>query len=176
MTIFIIVLLIIAIPLIMAATLSKDYAIEREVIINKPVNEVFNYIKLIRNSENWSKWVMTDPNSKKTYKGTDGTVGFVYGWESENKNVGQGEQEIIAIKEGERVDFELRFIKPFENKSNAAITTEPVGAGQTKVKWFFMGERGYIMKLMHLLLRLEKILGADMVISLSTMKGVLEKA
>jgi hypothetical protein len=119
---------------------------------------------------------MTDPNSKKTHKGLDGTVGFVYGWESENKNVGQGEQEIIAIKEGERVDFELRFIKPFENKSNAAITTEPVGAGQTKVKWYFMGERGYIMKLMHLLLRLEKILGTDMVISLNTMKGVMEKA
>src|SRR4051812_17891546 len=116
MTILIIVLLIIAIPLIMAATLSKVYAIEREVTIDKPCKEVFDYIKLIRNSENWSKWVMADPNSKKTSKGTDGTVGFIYGWDSENKNVGQGEQEIIAIKEGERVDYELRFIKPFENK------------------------------------------------------------
>jgi len=176
MTILIITVIIIAIPLILAATLSKDYAIEREVIINKPVNEVFNYIKLIENSENWSKWVMTDPNSKKTYKGTDGTVGFIYEWDSENKNVGQGEQEITAIKEGERVDFELRFIKPFENKSTAAITTQSVGANQTKVKWYFRGERNYISKLMYLLLRLEKMLGNDMVISLNTMKGVLEKA
>ncbi|HEY5825184.1 MAG TPA: SRPBCC family protein [Cyclobacteriaceae bacterium] len=176
MTILIIVLIIIAIPLIIAATLSKDYVIEREITVDKPIKEVFEYVKLIRNSENWSKWVMTDPNSKKTYKGTDGTVGFVYGWDSENKNVGQGQQEITAIKEGERVDFELRFIKPFENKSNAAITTEHIGGNQTKVKWYFMGERGYIMKLMHFVLRLEKMLGKDMVISLNTLKSALEKA
>ncbi len=175
MTIAIIVLIIIAIPLITAATLSKDYVIEREVIINKSSKEVFDYVKLIRNSENWSKWVMTDPNSKKTFNGTDGTVGFIYGWDSTNKNVGQGEQEITAIKEGERIDYELRFIKPFENKSNAKMTTEPVGSNQTKVKWYFMGERGYMMKLMHFLLRLEKMLGKDMEISLNTLKGVLEK-
>jgi len=176
MTIVIIILIVIAIPLIMAATLSNDYAIEREVIINRPLSEVFDYAKLVRNSENWSKWVMTDPNAKKTFKGTDGTVGFVYGWDSENKNLGQGEQEITAIKEGERIDFELRFIKPFENKSNAALTTESVNGNQTKVKWYFMGERGYMMKLMHFILRLEKMLGNDMAISLTNMKNDLEKA
>jgi uncharacterized protein YndB with AHSA1/START domain len=176
MTIFIIVVIIIAIPLIMAATLSKDYMIEREVTINKPLNEVFNYVKFIRNSENWSKWVMMDPDSKKTFRGTDDTVGFAYGWDSDNKNVGQGEQEITVIKEGERIDYELRFIKPFENKSTAAITTESVSSYQTKVKWFFMGERGYVMKLMHFILRLEKMLGNDMNMSLNTLKSVLEKS
>lgn len=175
MTIALIILVIIAIPLILAANLSKEYVIEREVIINQPHQQVFDYIKLIRNSENWSKWVMMDPNSKKTFKGTDGTVGFVYGWESDNKNVGQGEQEITAIKEGERVDYELRFIKPFENKSTAAMTTERISDNQTLVKWYFMGERGFTMKLMHLLLKLEKMLGTDMVISLNNLKGVLEK-
>jgi hypothetical protein len=175
MTILIIVLIIIAIPLMMAANLSKDYVIEREVIIHKSVKDVFNYIKLIGNSENWNKWVMLDPNSKKTFKGADGTIGFVYGWDSENKNVGQGEQEITAIKESERVDYELRFIKPFENKSTAAITTEYISPDQTLVKWYFMGERGFTMKLMHFMLRLEKVLGKDMDTSLNTLKDVLEK-
>jgi hypothetical protein len=37
---------------------------------------------------------MMDPDMKKTYRGTDGTVGFVSEWESNKKDVGTGEQEI----------------------------------------------------------------------------------
>ncbi len=36
-------------------------------------------------------------------------------WSSENEKVGAGEQEIIAIVEGERIDFELRFLAPFRS-------------------------------------------------------------
>lgn len=40
---------------------------------------------------------MTDPNMRKNFKGTDGTVGFCYAWDG-NKKAGKGEQEIIALK------------------------------------------------------------------------------
>ena len=50
-----------------------------------------------------------DPDMKKTYRGTDGTVGFVSAWDSEKDDVGKGEQEIIKITDGERIDYELRF-------------------------------------------------------------------
>jgi hypothetical protein len=36
---------------------------------------------------------------EKGIRGTDGTVGFVYGWDSKNKNAGKGEQEIMNITE-----------------------------------------------------------------------------
>jgi hypothetical protein len=42
----------------------------------------------------------------KSYRGTDTTVGFVSARASENPNVGLGEQQIIAIDEGKRIDFE----------------------------------------------------------------------
>jgi hypothetical protein len=38
-----------------------------------------------------------DPNMKKTYTGTDAEVGFISAWESTDKNVGVGEQEIKKI-------------------------------------------------------------------------------
>ena len=37
---------------------------------------------------------MMDRNVKKSFKGTDGTVGFVAAWDSDNKKVGKGEQEV----------------------------------------------------------------------------------
>ena len=58
---------------------------------------------------------------KKNYSGTDGQVGFIYSWDSQNKNVGAGEQEITGIEEGHKIDFELRFKRPMEQSASSAI-------------------------------------------------------
>src|SRR6478752_5632333 len=105
---------LIDILLIVALFVKKDYNIQREIVINKPKKEVFDYIRFVKNQDNYSKWNMTDPDMKKTYIGNDGTPGFVYSWKSDDDNVGAGEQEITAIKEGEALEMELRFKIPFE--------------------------------------------------------------
>jgi hypothetical protein len=128
---------IISIALISALFISKEYAVEREIVINKPKDEVFNYIKHLKNQDNYSFWANVDKNMKKEYKGTDATVGFISAWESKDENVGKGEQEIKAIKVGERIDYELRFIEPFEANDHAYMITETAGAEQTNVKWGF---------------------------------------
>jgi hypothetical protein len=99
--------------LIIAAFVKRKYSVVLEISINKTKSEVFNYLKFLKNQDNFSKWATMDPNMKQEYRGTDGTVGFVSAWESEDRNVGKGEQEIRKIVDGERIDFELRFIKPF---------------------------------------------------------------
>tara|TARA_R100000935_G_C2797148_1_gene148707 strand:- start:315 stop:848 length:534 start_codon:yes stop_codon:yes gene_type:complete len=172
--ILIILLVLIAIPLVVALFLPKDYSVEREIIINKPKQEVFEYVKYLKNQDNYSKWASMDPNMKKTYKGTDGTVGFVSAWESENDDVGSGEQEILKIEEGERIDFELRFIEPFESTSPAFMTTESVAENQTKVTWGFSGHMNYPMNLMMLFMDFEKMIGDDLESGLSNLKSELE--
>jgi len=52
---------IIALALISAAFLEKEYAVEREIVINKPKAEVFNYVKMLKNQENYSLWATMDP-------------------------------------------------------------------------------------------------------------------
>jgi uncharacterized membrane protein len=167
--------ILIAIALIVALFVKKDYAVEREITINKPKQEVFNYIKLLKNQENYSKWATMDPNMKKSYRGTDGTVGFVSAWDSKIDSVGVGEQEIKKIVEGERVDFELRFIKPFEATEPAFMTTEAVSENQTKVKWGFSGHMDYPMNLVMLFMDFEKMIGDDLQTGLNNLKTVLEK-
>jgi len=175
MYIVIIILIIIAIPLVLASFLSEDYAIERDIVINRPRQEVFDYVKYLKNAGTYNKWVMTDPNLRKTFSGVDGTTGFVYGWDSDDKNVGQGEQEIKSIREGQRIDYELRFVKPFKGLSYAHIVTEPAAGDQTNVKWVFNGKRNYPMRIFHLLFNLKKVLGRDLQTSLGNLKTVLEK-
>ena len=114
--ILLIIAIIIVIPLVVALFVAKEYAVERYVEINKPKSEVFDYVKYLKNQDNFSKWASMDPNMKKEFKGEDGTVGFISAWESTDKNVGKGEQEITGIVESERIDYELRFIEPFESK------------------------------------------------------------
>jgi hypothetical protein len=165
----------IVVVLIAGLFMRKDYGVSKEVVINKPNAEVFAYVKLIKNQDNFSTWQKADPNMKKDYKGTDGTVGFVAMWDSQNKDVGKGEQEIKAITEGSRIDMELRFIKPFEATDNAYMTTEVVSENQTKVTWGFKGRMAYPMNLMLAVMNMEDMLGEQLGTGLNNLKAELEK-
>lgn len=134
-TIGLILLAVIGVALIAAIFIKKEISGYREVTINKPAAQVFNYVKYLKNQNEYSKWAGMDPATKWDFRGTDGTTGAVSAWESNNKHVGKGEQEIIGIDEGKRLDYELRFQQPMENTMTAFMTTEPVGNAQTKVKW-----------------------------------------
>jgi hypothetical protein len=174
-TILIVLVVIIAIPLIIALLMKKEYGVIREVVINKPKSEVFNYIKYLKNQDNFSKWATMDPNMKKEYRGEDGAVGFVSAWDSEQKNVGKGEQEIKKLIEGERIEYELRFIKPFQSTSLAYMTTETISENQTRVKWGFNGKMNYPMNIMLLFMDMEKMIGNDFATGLSNLKTIVER-
>ena len=163
---------LVALLLIAALFIKKEYNIVRQIAINKPKTEVFSYIKHLKNQDNYSKWVRMDPNMKKDFRGTDGTVGFIYAWDG-NKKAGKGEQEIKKIAEGERVDVEVRFEKPFEGIATAPIITEAISANETKVKWAMNGKSKYPLNFMNLFM--DNTLGKDLETSLTTLKSILEK-
>lgn len=163
---------LIAIILLAAAIMPKAFTISAEIVIEKPSSEVFNYVKHLKNQEKYSVWVMADPNVKLDYKGTDGTVGFIASWSSENKNVGVGAQEIKAIKEGERYDVELRFEKPFKATNQANTITTVVGDNRTKVTTVFSGSNPFPMNLMVPMIK--KMLLKDMNQNFTNLKSILE--
>jgi hypothetical protein len=71
---------IVAMALVAALFIRKTYHVESEIVLNASKEKTFDYLKHIKNQDNFSKWVMTDPAMQKMFKGEDGTVGFVYGW------------------------------------------------------------------------------------------------
>lgn len=153
----------------------KDYSVQREVIIAEDKNKVFEYIKYLKNQDQYSYWACQDPNMKKEYRGTDATVGFVSAWESQKEDLGKGEQEIKKITEGSRVDYELRFVEPFEATEQGFMTTESVGNGQTKVVWGFNGHMAYPMNIMMLAYDMEQLIGKDLETGLKNLKKKMEQ-
>jgi uncharacterized membrane protein len=169
------VAILIGLVLIVAWFTNKNYSVEREIVINKPKQQVFDYVKFLKNQNNYSKWATMDKNMKTSYKGTDGTVGFVSGWSSESNQLGTGEQEITKISDGDRIDYELRFIKPMESTSPAYMTTESVTDSTTKVKWGMSGTMAYPTNATMWFMDMNKMIGDDFDSGLTALKGILEK-
>lgn len=172
--IVLIIAIIVAIPLVAAIFLKKEYTVVRTVNINQPKQVVFDYIKLLKNQNDYSKWSNMDPAMKKTYRGTDGTVGFVSAWDSKVDSVGAGEQEIKKIINGERVEFELRFIKPFESVEQAYMSTKSVSDTTTEVQWGFNGHFAYPLNFALLFFDIETMIGNDLDTGLKKLKQNLE--
>ena len=163
---------IIALLLLIALFTKKGYNIHCDTIINAPLQKVFAYLKQLKNWDNFNERAVADPSKKNEFRGTDGTVGFIYAW-SGNKKVGEGEKEIKFISEGEKIETEIRFVKPFIAIGHTTMVTEQVTDTQTKV--LFSNASTLKYPLNFLLLFVEKRIAKDMDESLSTLKNILEK-
>lgn len=147
--------------------------IEKSLDINRNSKEVFDYLKITKNQDNFSVWNMSDPSMKKTYQGTDGSVGFIYGWDSTNKNVGAGEQEIKGIDEGKRIDYEIRFFRPMQNTGISGFLINSKGINLTSVVWTFDSPTKFPFSLLSPIFK--RMLGKDLEKGLGNLKTLLEK-
>lgn len=170
-----VLLTMIGIVLIAGLFMEKKYSVEKEVVISQPKDSVFNYIRYLKNQNKFGVWFMLDPKMKTFTKGVDGQVGAINGWDSEMENVGAGEQEIKSIKDGDRIDFELRFKRPMESTEKAYMTTKSLSPTQTQVKWGFNGEFPYPMNVMKPFMGVEEMIGKDLQTGLENLKTQLEK-
>src|SRR6187402_684157 len=170
-TILIVAAGIIALLLIIALFMKREHYVKREIIINAPRQKVFDYIKLLRNQDKFNIHAKADPNRKETFKGTDGTVGFIYAW-SGNKNAGEGEKEIKNIVEGHSIETAIRFVKPMSATAVIIMETVSLSDHQTKVTWSNAGPLQYPLNIM--IPMVEKSVAKDMDISLSALKRILE--
>lgn len=167
-----VVAILLVLILILAAFVSREYVIHRDVLIRAPREEVFDFVRYLRNQEQYSKWVMVDPDMARTFQGTDGMPGFVYAWEGDEK-AGKGEQEIMAIRENEGIDIEVRFERPFRGIAAVNMTTADASGGRTRVSWSMSGRNPYPLNALHLLFR--GALGKDMESSLENLRAILER-
>lgn len=171
-TILLVIAGIIALMLIFALFMKREHYVKREIIINALRQKVFDYLKLLKNQDEWNKNAKADPDRKEEFKGIDGTVGFIIAWNG-NKNVGEGQKEIMNIIEGKRIETEIRFVRPMSAIASIIMETESLSDNQTKVNLSNAGTLKYPLNIM--IPMAEKMFAKDMDISLSTLKNILEK-
>jgi hypothetical protein len=163
---------VIALLLIIAAGMKKEHYVNREIVINASRQKVFDYIKLLRNQDEFNKHAMAGSERQREFKGVDGTVGYIYAW-SGDKNAGVGEKEIISIVEGKKMEAEIRFVKPMRATATIIMETESLPDGQTKLNWSNAGVLNYPLNI--LVPMMQKHVAKDMDSSLATLKEILEK-
>ena len=152
----------------------KNYKVSRSIEISRPIGEVYEYLRFIKNQDYWSPWKKRDPDMKQTDTGVDGTIGFMVHWDSDHKQVGSGEQEIASLEKNKRIESTLRFLKPFKSISQGFFDLEETN-GKTKVTWGFYGTHKAPINVMMLFFNMEKAVGKDFEEGLSDLKIELEK-
>ena len=174
-TLLYIVLGIVVIIGLLALIAPKSYDVNRSISVNQPISQVFDYIKYLQKQQEWSPWEKRDPNMKKEFEGVDGTVGAISKWAG-NKEVGEGEQEIMRIVDNEVIESRLRFFKPWKSESDAYLKVKEDAAESTTVRWGFSGNNKFPMSIMMLFMNMDKAIGKDFDEGLSTLKDVLESS
>ena len=172
---FLLILSLVVAVLIVGVFAPKRFKLERGIQISQPKDSVYQYLKFLKNQDQFSVWARKDPKMKKTYTGQDGIVGFVSAWESKDENVGTGSMEIVKLTAGERIDMHVRFKVPFENEDDSYFETSSINEENTRVIWGFEGNSPYPWNALVYLLKFDDMIGKDLEGGLKKLKSVLEK-
>ncbi len=151
-----------------------EFSVSRSATIAAPPQKVFGLVNDFHQWEHWSPWTKLDPNCQVIFEGPESGQGAIYKW-SGNHEVGEGSQEIVESKPGERVLIKLVFIKPFAGESGSDFTFQPEGEG-TRVTWTMSGKNDFIGKCISLIMDCETMIGPQFEKGLANMKSVAESA
>lgn len=130
-------------PYIVGLFLPRRFAVAHEVVVAKPAREVFDFMRMLKNQERYNTYAQADPGMKIEYRGTDGAVGAVAVWNSDDRNVGKSEQEIKAIEDGKRIEIEIRFKEPFRSVDPIVTEIEALAPNETRIRNTYRGKIRY---------------------------------
>lgn len=159
--------------LVLARFLPRKMEIVVSTIINASKEKVWNYVKILDNQRFYSVRVMADPNVKLSQWWIDGTVWATQARESNDKNVGKGEQEITSIVEWTSYEVEIRFERPMKATNYAKTSLEELDVNHTKVSTSFRWDSPWPMNLMALFFKPK--LTKEMQQNMDNLKKELEK-
>jgi uncharacterized protein YndB with AHSA1/START domain len=164
---------VVALLLIVVATRPASFHVERSVTIAAPPETAFAMVFDFHAWANWSPYEKLDPGMKRTFEGAPSGVGAVYAW-SGNEEVGEGRMT-IEKSEPSQIAIKLEFLEPFTATNTATFSFVPEPEG-TKVTWAMDGKNSFLAKAMHLVMDMDKLVGADFERGLTAMKALAEDA
>lgn len=167
-----VIIALIALALIYAATRPDTFRVERSIAIKAVPEKIF---PLINDFREWDAWTPynKDPAIKKTYGGAASGKGATYAWEG-NKDVGKGDIAITGGVAPKQIELELHMIEPFEGRNRVVFTLNPQGDA-TRVTWAMDGAQAYMVKVIGLFMSMDKMVGKDFEVGLGQLKTLAEK-
>jgi hypothetical protein len=171
-------IILIAIPIILIIALftRRGITTESAIDINRPQQQVFDYLSVLKNQVHYNAWLMIDSNIKITYSGTEGQADSAMSWESKYIQNGKAHQQIISLTELDQIEIELVFEQPVPSKAHYWFVLTALNKSSTRVTWRYEGNTApyYLLRVTHLLLQLKKRVRKYMEASLANLKNTLE--
>ena len=171
--ILVILLLLALVVVIFAATKPNDFLVRRSISIHALPERVFALIADFRRWPKWSPWENLDPNMKKTLSGAEMGTGAIYEWDGDKK-AGAGRMEIVDTNPPSAIEIKLSFFRPFRAENKTRFTLVPAGDG-TNVMWEMSGTNNLVLKIMGIVMNMDKLIGRDFEKGLAAMKAEAEK-
>ena len=158
---------------LLALIAPKEYNVSRTIEINGTKELIFPHLQYLVKQRSWSPWMKKDKNMETKLIGIDGTVGAISHWKG-NRDVGEGEQELTKIIDGERVEGKLRFLKPWKSQSDCYLTLLEDSTHKCKVTWGFSGRNKFPFSIVTLFIGMDKMVGKDFEEGLQNLKTIIE--
>ncbi|HEY3699848.1 MAG TPA: SRPBCC family protein [Spongiibacteraceae bacterium] len=168
-----IIVAIIVVILILAATKPDNFVIQRSLAIKAPPEKIYPLIADFHHWTAWSPYEKLDPSLQRTFSGAESGRGAIYEW-SGNKKAGKGRMEIIETKEPNDIVIQLDFIEPFAAHNTAEFTLTPNG-DSTTATWAMRGTSPFIAKIMQVFFNMDKMIGPDFETGLANLKAATEQ-
>lgn len=148
--------------LVAARFTKKEFTVAREIKVTQKSEEVFGYIKFLKNHYHFSKWVTKDPGKLQPSVGLDGTKGFMQPWNNYKEKAGIGELHIREIYEGAGIELLHRYFKPVKGLAVSKINVRQNTESGSTVRWEYTGITSYPLNLLTAMLNMEKIIGPEL--------------
>lgn len=104
----------------------------QEVLIHKPVKEVYETITNFDLWKKWSPWLCMEPSAKTKTENPWGVMGHTQSWDGDL--IGAGRMTLSTLEMNKKVVCDLEFFKPWKSKSQATFHLTAEG-DKTRVRW-----------------------------------------
>lgn len=163
-----------AVIAVFVAVQRPDFRIARTATMHAQPGVIFALVNDFHRWDVWSPWEELDPAMKKTYEGAPAGLGAVYLWQG-NSKAGEGRMTIAESRPVDLIRINLHFSRPFAADNVSEFTFQPQGM-DTVVTWTMTGKKNFVMKAVHLVMNIDKLVGADFERGLAQLRGAAEKS
>lgn len=133
----------------------ESYTVVRRADVAATPEAVFAHLVDFRRWRAWSPFEQLDPDMQRAYDGEG--RGSTYAWSGSLK-AGTGRMEMTEVEPGRRVVVQQENTRPLRSRSTSTFTLTPTSDG-TVVEWAGAGQLNRLMRVMSVVVPMEKVLG-----------------
>ncbi len=164
------ILFLIAGVLIYLATLPAEFSVQRSLRMNLDRRRVFSKVRDLRTWEDWSPWLLHEPDARLEYGPDPDQAGGWYSWDGQA--IGAGRLTQVRLEEPARIEQRIEFRRPFKSASDVWWEFAEAPEGGTEVTWGMRGRLPFLLRFLNGMMK--QMLAQDFRLGLALLRATLD--